>query len=99
MIRRNALGELCNMVAGNFIKAKIDTLGGPLHALCADSGQRRRLFSIAHPGSHLNVCRAAFDYEGGVIWVATHHSHLISAAFFFRLTTVRTRHFHRSAFL
>ncbi len=38
----DALGELCNMVAGNF-KSKISTLGRPLHALRSHRYHRRGL--------------------------------------------------------
>jgi len=62
----DALGELCNMVAGNF-KAKIDTLADRcmLSVPTVVSGGDHFMHTL-QPSECL---RAAFDYEGGVIWV------------------------------
>jgi chemotaxis protein CheX len=62
----DALGELCNMVAGNF-KAKIDTLADRcmLSVPTVISGGDYFMHTL-QPSKCL---RAAFDYEGGVIWV------------------------------
>lgn len=62
----DALGELCNMVAGNF-KAKIATLADRcmLSVPTVISGGDYFMHTL-QPSECL---RAAFDYEGGVIWV------------------------------
>ena len=62
----DALGELCNMVAGNF-KAKIDTLADRcmLSVPTVVSGGDYFMHTL-QPSACL---RAAFDYEDGVIWV------------------------------
>jgi chemotaxis protein CheX len=62
----DALGELCNMVAGNF-KAQISTLAGRcmLSLPTVISGGDY----FMHTPQPSECLRAAFDYEGGVIWV------------------------------
>jgi chemotaxis protein CheX len=62
----DALGELCNMVAGNF-KAQITKLAGRcmLSVPTVISGGDY----IMHTLQPSQCLRAAFDYEGGVIWV------------------------------
>ena len=62
----DALGELCNMIAGNF-KAKIATLEDRcmLSVPTMISGDDYLLRTL-QPSEYL---RAAFNYEGGVIWV------------------------------
>jgi chemotaxis protein CheX len=62
----DALGELCNMVAGNF-KAKISSLADRclLSVPTVISGGDYLMHTM-YPSECL---RAAFDFEGGVIWV------------------------------
>jgi chemotaxis protein CheX len=62
----DALGELCNIVAGNF-KAKVTTLADRcmLSVPTVISGGDY----FMHTMQPSECLRAAFDFEGGVIWV------------------------------
>ena len=62
----DALGELCNMVAGNF-KAKISTLADRCLLSVPTVISGGDYFMHTLPPSE--CLRVAFDYEGDVIWV------------------------------